>query len=204
MNGKKSRLEYIDALRGVAIIGVMVYHYLPRFELTYQLDFAMITQYTEYGKYGVHLFFIISGYVIYMTVARTSSPMQFIFARFSRLYPAFWVSVTLSYSLIVLYGDPVVRVLPDMYVYQANLTMLQRFILYPSIDGVYWTLTFELVFYFYMGVFMLFGLQRNSFRYSFVWLVCTIGVTCLAIVTDTELSERLKGLFILELKFPNY
>ncbi len=47
----------------------------------------------RWGSYGPHLFFMISGFVIFMTLDRCRGPGDFIFSRFSRLNPLYWVGV---------------------------------------------------------------------------------------------------------------
>ena len=70
-NPQKSstRLFFLDGLRGIAILLVVLYHSFadwPR-ELPYHEQYADIFLF-HFGKYGVQLFFIISGFVIAMTL----------------------------------------------------------------------------------------------------------------------------------------
>ena len=76
------RLHSLDALRGLAALGVVAYHYLD--------------QPAYYGLLGVELFFIISGFVILMTLERVPSLLQFAIGRAARLYPAYWFSVAVA------------------------------------------------------------------------------------------------------------
>lgn len=46
----------------------------------------------SYGFLGVHLFFIISGYVIYMSILNCNNTKDFLIKRVVRLYPAYIVS----------------------------------------------------------------------------------------------------------------
>jgi peptidoglycan/LPS O-acetylase OafA/YrhL len=54
----------------------------------------------------VNLFFIVSGYVIFMTLHRTREPMDFVVSRFSRLFPAYWAAVVLTFLVTTLLGLP--------------------------------------------------------------------------------------------------
>lgn len=49
--------------------------------------FPVLSEVTRYGYAGVNLFFVISGFVILMSVWGRTAP-QFIASRVSRLYPA--------------------------------------------------------------------------------------------------------------------
>ncbi len=179
-------------------MAVMAYHYTSHLSASYQHDFSVISQYANYGKYGVHLFFIISGYVIYMTITCSKSLFHFVFSRFSRLYPAFWVAVTLSFTLISLFGHPFKEFYPSLNTYFLNMTMLHRFFSHPSIDGVYWSLTFELMFYFYMSLLMAAGLISKTYQYSVIWLLLSISITVAGRWGDFAFNEQLKGVFLLE------
>jgi peptidoglycan/LPS O-acetylase OafA/YrhL len=64
---------------------------------------------------------------------------MFLISRFFRLYPVYWASVIVAY--IAASGSP------DLVLYIVNLTMLQEFVGFKPVLGVYWTLTVELVFY---------------------------------------------------------
>lgn len=60
----------------------------------------------RYGVYGVHLFFLVSGYVILMSAERVKRASDFVVTRFARLFPVYWIAVTWS-ILIALALEPV-------------------------------------------------------------------------------------------------
>ena len=93
----------------------------------------------------MNFFFMVSGFVIYMTLERTKTPMDFIVSRVSRLYPAYWCAAILTFVVTTAFelrGEE--RTVVDLLV---NLTMLQSFVGIRPIDGVYWSLACELIFY---------------------------------------------------------
>jgi len=112
----------------------------------------------SYGHYGVNLFFIISGFVIFMTLEKTVRPMDFVVSRFSRLFPAYWVAIVLTFSITHWLGLP--GKLVDGWAAMGNLLMLHGLFKVPHVDGVYWTLEVELLFYF--GMFLLYRLRWLS------------------------------------------
>jgi peptidoglycan/LPS O-acetylase OafA/YrhL len=87
-----NRLQELDALRGIAVILVVFMH------ITIENDQAK--DIFELGVTGVDLFFVISGFVILLTLEKTKSWQDFVISRFSRLYPAYWVSVTTTTVLM--------------------------------------------------------------------------------------------------------
>ena len=138
------RLGQIDALRGLAAMAVVLYHYSTRFGQLYpqapQPSWAL-----PGGHFGVNLFFIISGFVIFMTITRTRRPADFVVSRFSRLYPAYWAAVALTFAITLGLSLPGKTVNGASAL--ANLLMFHGLFGVPHVDGVYWTLEVELLFY---------------------------------------------------------
>src|SRR3978361_1021823 len=79
----------LDGLRGVAVGMVLIFHYTSGFENIVRPHAPGLLFRFPAGTYGVNLFFMISGYVILMTVERTRRARDFALARFVRLYPPF-------------------------------------------------------------------------------------------------------------------
>ncbi len=154
-SNKNSRLVEIDALRGLAALAVVLFHYTSRFHELFEVS-SLPTFSFPYGHYGVNLFFIISGFVIFMTLEKTSRPMDFVVSRFSRLFPAYWVAIILTFSITHALGLP--GKLVDLGAALGNLFMIQGIFHIPHVDGVYWTLEVELLFY--CGMFFLYRIQR--------------------------------------------
>ncbi|GAB4178069.1 MAG: acyltransferase [Rhodocyclaceae bacterium] len=165
----KARLYGLDGLRGLAALAVVVFHYSVKYDQVYGeaaragLPFAFVA-----GQYGVELFFMISGYVIFMTLDKTKHAADFLVSRFSRLYPAYWVALAATFA--VLYAGA----LPDKRVgfgqLAANLSMVQSFMGVRHVDGVYWSLQIELVFYLWMLLFWATGLLRHVACIVVAWV----------------------------------
>ena len=156
-NAKKTsaRLTEIDALRGVAAIAVVLFHYTTRYMELYKFDGAPTLSFS-FGHYGVNLFFIISGFVIFMTLEKTHHPMDFVVSRFSRLFPVYWVSIFITFAVTHALGLP--GKLVDLGSAVANMLMFHNLFRVPHVDGVYWTLEVELLFY--CGMFFLFRIGK--------------------------------------------
>src|SRR6187200_1820250 len=84
----QKRLRGLDGLRGIAVLAVMAYHYDE--------------QRAHYGLLGVEMFFVISGFVILMTMEKTNSLFAFVWHRAARLYPAYLLSVGLAGSILLM------------------------------------------------------------------------------------------------------
>ncbi|WP_295991373.1 acyltransferase [Rugamonas sp.] len=147
------RLTALDSLRGLAAMMVVLFHYTTRYGELFGHS-APPSATLPWGYLGVNLFFMISGFVIFMTLEKTVRPMDFIVSRFSRLYPAYWGAVALTWAVVAVLGLPGKEVGPLTAL--LNLTMLQGLMHVAAVDGVYWTLEVELLFY--AGALLLFRL----------------------------------------------
>lgn len=138
------RLAELDALRGIAAVLVMLFHFTFQYEQLYghrlPLSFSV-----PWGHYGVNLFFMISGFVIFLTLHRIERPMDFLVSRLSRLFPAYWVAVILTFLLTNLLALPEKTVTIGTAI--ANFMMFHGLFRIPHVDDVYWTLEVELLFY---------------------------------------------------------
>jgi peptidoglycan/LPS O-acetylase OafA/YrhL len=117
---------------------------------------------------GVNLFFMISGFVIFMTLTNTRHPMDFVVSRFSRLYPAFWVAVGLTFLITHAAGLPGKAVGAD--VAALNLLMFHSLLGVKHVDSVYWTLEVELLFYAIMLGLWSAGALRRLHAVALAWL----------------------------------
>jgi peptidoglycan/LPS O-acetylase OafA/YrhL len=89
--------DFVDALRGFAIVGVMSVH-----SMYYVMDISRLkgglVDFAENGKYGVHLFFIISAFTLvsslHTRIKIDRRPIvAFYIRRFFRIAPLFWVAI---------------------------------------------------------------------------------------------------------------
>ena len=141
---RKQRLTEIDSLRGIAAIAVVLFHYTTRFDELYGHVSTPVAA-IRWGHLGVNLFFMISGFVIFMTLERTSNATDFLVSRFSRLYPAYWAAVLMTFIITNFLGLPGKQV--DFSTALANMSMVHSLFSIKNVDGVYWTLEVELLFY---------------------------------------------------------
>lgn len=142
------RNTIIDAYRGIAILGVMAYHYFIRWADLYGFDHAY-SPWMKLGAYGVSPFFVVSGLVIAASVQR-SGPVDFLVRRAARLYPAFVFSAVLTFVLMRLFGpEHFQRSFWDL---AASLTMDARMLDRRYVDGTYWCVAVEIKFYLWVAL----------------------------------------------------
>ena len=168
-NETDRRLDGLDALRGFAGLSVLSYHFLREYALTFhEGDFQAWMD--RYGHYGVEIFFIISGFVMFMTLSRSPSLWHFIVARTARLAPAFYACLIVTTLVSVLHPLPPLSP-PTAARFAANLTMAPELLGQEPMDWSYWTLGYELAFYVMIGtVFVCRALARIDW-FCLGWLV---------------------------------
>ncbi|RKH65902.1 acyltransferase [Corallococcus interemptor] len=142
------RLVELDALRGCAAVAVALYHFTAEYSDLYGHSVPLWEM--RFGKYGVQLFFAISGFVILMSLERVTRARDFVWSRAVRLYPSYWTAVALTFTVVTLFGLPEREF--SLQTALINLTMFHELLRVPHVDTVYWTLTIELSFYLLMFV----------------------------------------------------
>ncbi len=184
------RVNEIDLLRFSAALMVVLFHYAFRgytADAMSALPYPALAPAAKYGYLGVELFFLISGFVILMT-ASSGSLRKFVVSRLVRLYPAYWVSVTLTFLLILAIGAP--RFSATFPQYLANMTMLNEFAGIASIDGVYWSLAVELKFYAMVTLVLAIGQIRRAEILLVAWLAVA------ALLDAVDLGYTVRSLLV--------
>lgn len=175
------RFYEIDLLRFLAAFSVVIYHYTYRgyAQGHYSpIAFPELGIVTRYGYLGVELFFIISGYVVLLS-AQGKTVRQFFLSRVTRLYPAFWVACTLTFLVKLLWGTgPAdVDMSPSLHggpiQYLVNMTMLPEFLHIEAMDGAYWSLTVEIIFYLVIAILIGFDVLKHLTLVLALWLAYT-------------------------------
>lgn len=152
-----ARLRGIDALRGIAALGVVFFHAVERGEralpqnlLQYPVRAIQFT--TSFAYIGVFLFFVISGFCIHLQWAKaraagTESDIRFgAFwkRRLRRLYPPYIIALVL---FLLLAASTAGINLTHFFFYDIGMHLLMLHNLDPktcyTINGVFWTLAIE-------------------------------------------------------------
>ena len=151
MNPAMPRQRYapLDALRAIAALAVMVEHMFG--DLLRQVPAATgpmstlaqaVVENLSLGRFGVALFFLISGFVVPFSITGERPLRHFAISRLFRLYPAFWLALAVLAMMAWLSGD-----MPKTATVLANLTMAPPLFAQPWLSPIHWTLFVELLFY---------------------------------------------------------
>ena len=84
----QGRLQYIDAMRGIAALLVVLQHALAE-----AFPASPLLEYVSPGRFGVVLFFLISGFVVPFSIKGERPIASFVVNRAARLLPALWLSI---------------------------------------------------------------------------------------------------------------
>ncbi|MEU3092101.1 acyltransferase family protein [Streptomyces massasporeus] len=141
-----ARLGWLDALRGLAALVVVFDHSSH----TFMPDFRgeLMPQFNT-SRYGIMVFFLVSGYIIPASLERRGCVRAFWIGRVFRVYPLLLVvvAVLLAVDLLGLAGLRDFGRQGAVTVILAHATMLQELLGTPNVLLVLWTLSYEMCFY---------------------------------------------------------
>ena len=157
MTNPPTRLRGIDALRGVAALGVVLYHAVEQGKHVVpnnlmQYPVRVIQLGSSLGYIGVFLFFVISGFCIHLQWARAKAAGAepeirfgaFWKRRIRRLYPPYVIALLF---FLLLTAATVGLSFSRFFFYDVGMHLLMLHNLDPqtcyTINGVFWTLAIE-------------------------------------------------------------
>lgn len=161
----------LDLLRFGAALMLVLYHFLYRgaVEGGYLAEgYGAAGDAISFGYLGVNLFFMISGYVIIWS-ASGRDWYAFATGRVARLYPAHLVAMTITALAMAWWAQAPMTT--DLAQWVANLTMLAPIFGHPFMDGAYWSIVIEIIFYGWVMIGLFAGvLPRYTDLAVAVWL----------------------------------
>lgn len=180
---KSKRFEILDFYRFIAILMVMIYHYFTRWSIPhFSVDlYPYKGKYDHFlwGRLGVQFFYIISGFVISMTLEHSSSLVDFAKKRLLRLLPSMILISSITFIIFSLFDTNFIFI--DSHSF-SNLLYSWTFLGkamntkgYSFIDGSYWSLWVEVQFYLLAGILFYVLKQINNLKaFSFVLFIIAL------------------------------
>lgn len=176
------KLEKLEAIRGFAALYIVANHLVGYTILNETLP-AIVRLPFRFGQEAVIMFFLLSGFVIYLSESRNTSinfPRYFL-KRFVRIYPILIVTFLLSIIAAVVSRHHFVQ--NDIRVLLGNLFMLQDldtkpgFIILPFLDNFpLWTLSYECGFYLMFYPIYIFFVKEATIKLSSTYVVLGISM----------------------------
>jgi len=179
-NNPGHRILELDVLRGLAAVSVLLFHYTTFYAIMYPQQGTPLFNF-PWVPLRTQLFAMISGFVIIMIIEKNKSPLDFLVARFSRIFPCYAAAVVLASILIIMFKSLLIRVQPLDHAmviswprFLIHFTMLQSWFGYLDIDNVYWYLAVEVSFYFIIFLFLVFKKTQHIEKMGFGVLILVV------------------------------
>ncbi len=164
----------INGLRGLCILMIFFFHIehsglLPDSNISNPL-YGALRHFVDSFKYGVEIFFMISGYVIIASLRRHKTLIGFFRDRVLRIYPT-WVPL----HILSFIGGPIIArgifetYNPELWTlsFFTNLFFLTPVLPFPTVHPPTWSLCYEWFFYFSAAAFTFFLLKNKTvIKYS--------------------------------------
>lgn len=157
----RKRIVELDAIRAISCLNLLLFHFTWVYAHKYGFTSPLAYMF-PYGKYGVQLFFMLSGFVNVMTLIGKRSTTDFLVARCIRIFPSYWFCILLNvllFSFIPFFGHGV-----NVAETAANLSTMPKLFGFENMEPVTWTLQVEMLFYTFLVLMTAFGGWKNTFR----------------------------------------
>lgn len=183
------RFVFVDALRGIAALAVVLFHAAAGHHIPYLP--LWIREVVSHGDLGVAVFFVLSGFVISHTLRQAptlSGVGSFMLRRSIRLDPPYWVAIALAIGFSTLATMTMKERTPDVFsVVQlvAHIFYFQDILGFKNINPVFWTLCYEVQFYL---VFALLLATKSR--------VLLIAAFVISLLWPLGLVDDIRGLFV--------
>lgn len=189
-----TKLHSIQLLRAIAAMLVVLFHAQQAFANRFaEPAFASESYLFAFGSVGVHIFFVISGFIMVYTTRFEGGydAKAFYRRRLLRIYPIYWLCMLLYIIGHWLVSEPYTISMSElagaMFLLPDNAS---------AVIGPAWTLAFEMYFYLCFGLAMIAGLNRGLVLLAsgFVLLIAT----GLAVDNDSPAWHLVSNTLLLE------
>lgn len=199
MSAEESKIKFIELWRGIAVLVVVAFHLSARIPPPSlgQVNGPILAN--HFGKLGVYIFFVISGYLIAKSLEESKSLAHFYAKRISRLWPLFIAASIFIYLFLLVLPAPVVldgrnpfNTQPATWLDLLGSIFFLEDLGFRWVDGVFWSIAVELKFYLYAGLF------AAIFKKSYIDVFCSFAlalasIDLLMIVFNSGPDLRLSG-----------
>lgn len=183
---KDSNILILDSLRAFAALSVCLFHFVCT--TTGYITTEWVLSIFSIGKYGVQLFFVISGFVIPWAMYHAGFTKSFFFKflakRLARLEPPYLFSIVIV--LTILYLREKLLGSQNNHIEVGTIQVILHFgYLIPFFEGykwlnqVYWTLAIEFQYYFFIALLFIPLIRAHMFYriiiYSTIIILSFIG-----------------------------
>ncbi|MDP4285505.1 MAG: acyltransferase [Bacteroidota bacterium] len=174
------RIQPLDGLRTIAALGVIWVHVWAFYKIP-KLSFFSIDFYQLISIVGngVDFFFVISGFCMYLMTGNKAfsigSYLKFIYKRFLRIAPAFYVSV-LVYAIYVKIENP-----DFLFLYNVvfHFLFLNNIVTGNTISAPFWSIGTEWHFYMLLPLVIILSRKLSITKAVLLLSICSIALFCI-------------------------
>lgn len=197
MSIEKSRLDYIDTLRGVAILLVIIVH-TSQVERNLPIEFLKIG---SYGQMGVLLFFVLSALTLSISFDKVTFSVQnivsFYFRRYFRIAPLYYIGILIYlifFSILISQNVYEIKIAPQYTLSSifSNIFFIHGFVPEGNNNVVPggWSIGTEMAFYLLFPlIFRVLNVPNNYFRNVIVLMIiflCFVSVLFLGLKFENQ------------------
>lgn len=145
--GEGKKLHSLEILRAVAAVAVVLFHTSRHYSIK---GSSFLGGVFDAGFFGVDIFFVLSGFVIYYTshskIGAPAAAFPFFIKRLLRIYPAYWLLLFLPMAALFFVAP---QLLPYAKPFTDGSWISSLLLLFghPELTQISWTLSFEMYFY---------------------------------------------------------
>jgi len=184
----------LNWMRGIGAMMIMLYHHTTRYQELVGHLFPW-QFHLPWGCDAVSLFFVLSGFLTVWTLSERTKAITFAKKRVLRIYPMYWVAILVTSMAMPL-------LLPEKSLgigkILGNFLIFHKYLGIPSVDGAYWTLAVEMLFYIYVFLVLLLKWQ-NGLKWL---LLLGTGVSAVYLFgfsgTEQTLVAKLLGFAVMD------
>lgn len=198
------RYQNIELLRFIAALAVVYFHAVGTLRAVAFPEIGP-NPLTELGAAGVDVFFVISGFVIFLSLTRKNrTPIEFARDRLIRLVPAYWI-LTISH-LVILASVAILRAAEVPFDFSWTIQSL-FFVSQPLGNNLPlisqgWSLEIEMLFYLLVAVGLIIKNPIANIVFPAVALVSLVGFGLLPDLALEFIFGGLLGYLYTRIKFP--
>lgn len=188
---EKSRISYLDGLRGIAVLLVFFSHTSGRdFQLHPSLNFQGL------GHVGVYLFFVLSAFLLgnglFKEGITATSVKRFYIKRLFRILPLYYLVLSTVFIFQNYYGSSASKYL---HIDGGSYGYLKHLLLYQG-DGVFWSVVVEMQFYIFVPLIVFLLIKYRGKALAFLWILALVHfILYLGKFTQWPIGTNLIGNF---------
>ena len=169
---KTNTIKNLDMFRGIAAIFVLLFHFYT-FYSHELLSFSQYFSLLSLGHIGVDLFFVLSGFLITLSLWRSKSFSHFFVKRLKRIAPLVIATTLVFWGMKTDFSEITLWNITDLF---SHLFFVNGFFpeFYSTINPVTWSISIEMAFYILLPVVWIVFAKKNMKKFFTIFSVLVV------------------------------